>query len=122
MKTPFREIVVALVIGAVVGWFASARLAPERPRWDKGRMLERFSRDLDLTPAQKKEVAGIFTAKRAQLDAVREEMRPRFDAIRASSAREIRKLLDPVQAAKFEKIEAEAQARRQERRGRRSPR
>ncbi len=116
MKTPFREIVVALVIGVAVGWFAAVRFAPERSHrpWQKGQMLERFSRELDLTPEQKTQVAKVFEAKRAQLTALREEMRPRLEAARLSSQNEIRRLLDPAQSEKFDAMEAKAAARRQE--------
>jgi Spy/CpxP family protein refolding chaperone len=119
MKTPFREIIVALVIGAAVGWFAAVRLAPERPHgsWKKGQMLERFSRELSLSPEQRQKVAKVLEAKRAQFEALREEARPRFDAVRASSQDEIRRVLDPAQIEKFEKMESEAQARRREKHG-----
>lgn len=112
MKTPFKEIVIAFLIGGLVGWFAATR-SFERPMHGKrGDLIEKFSRELQLTPAQKEQVRAILEVKRAQFKALREELRPRFEEIRLSSRSEIEKILTPEQIPAFKKMEADWQARR----------
>jgi Spy/CpxP family protein refolding chaperone len=120
MKTPFREIIVALLIGAAVGWFAAVRFAPERPhpRMQKGQMLERFSRDLNLTPDQKTQIGRIFEARQAQFAALKSEMRPKSEEIRSASRAEIKKILTAEQQEAFDRLEAKSDALRKEKRAR----
>lgn len=119
MKNPWKEILIAFLIGMLVGWFAFSRISQDRtPAWKSGKMLERFSRELSLDPGQKQKIAQILEAKRAQFSALREEMSPRFDEIRASSKLEIRKVLTPEQEEKFEKIEARWEERLKKKRAR----
>ena len=117
MKAPRKEILVALVVGVCVGWFAASKFShPPMHDWKNGRMLERFSRKLDLTPDQKEKVAGILEVKREQFLALRSQVKPQFEEIRSSSRAEIRKLLDPVQQEKFDRLQTEREARRKTRR------
>ena len=106
MKTPMRDILIALLIGLTVGWFAAERLSGHHPRHGKGRMIERFSRELKLSPDQKEAVGAILKNKRAQFMALKNEMKPRFEEIRESSKLEIRKVLEADQLDRFEKMEA----------------
>jgi Spy/CpxP family protein refolding chaperone len=118
MKAPLRDVVIALVVGLAVGWVAAERFGEPGPRHARKPMMERFSRELSLTPDQERRIRALMEAKREQFRALHEEVRPRFDQIRRSSKEEIRKVLTPEQAERFERMESEWQARRQKRRER----
>ncbi len=119
MKAPWKEILIALLVGLLVGWFAASKFATpgEGPR--KGQMLERFSRELKLTPDQKEKVGKILELKREQITALRTEIRPQTDAIRNTAKLEIRKLLTPEQLESFNQLEAKWDVQRQKRRAKR---
>ena len=119
MKSPLKEIVVALLIGVLVGWFAASRFEERRGPHKKTHALERFSSELQLTPEQKEKIAQITEAKHEQLTALRGEMEPKFEQIRSSSKAEIRKVLTPKQNEKFEKMETRWEKRWKDRRVRR---
>ena len=52
MKPPTKEILIALLIGGVVGWFAATRSFETRFHHGRphGGMIEKFSRELGLSP------------------------------------------------------------------------
>ena len=117
MKLAWKQMFIAFVSGVMVGvvgarWCASYRV---HHRWESGQfqthMLQRFSSKLKLTPEQRTRVAAILDAKRQKIDALRAEIRPRFEEIRTSTAAEIRQLLTPEQQKKFDVMQAEWQAK-----------
>lgn len=108
MKSPWKEIVIALVIGIAVGWVAADKLDNNRS-WRKGKMLDHFSRELQLTSDQREKIARIMETKRTQFESLRDEMRPRFEEIRRASKEEIRAILTPDQQKLFEKLELRKQ-------------
>jgi hypothetical protein len=84
------------------------------------RMLDRFSRKMDLTPDQKRKVGEIFGANGQKMRGLWDEMRPKFEALRKSTDAQIRGLLNLEQQAKFEEFQKKMDARRkrwEERRG-----
>ena len=103
----------SLILGIAAGWWAGRDLFPRR--WNRGelyqQMLEQFSDRLRLTPDQKRQVNTIFETKKAKMKALREEMRPRFELIRLETQRDLRRLLTPAQQKRFDRMEAEWQAR-----------
>ena len=104
MKTAWRDVTIALLIGIIIGWAAATRLNCPRhfhggPK-QHGDRLERFSQELQLTPDQKEKVSKIFEEKRTQA----------MELARSSKA-EIQKVLTPEQQAKFEKLEAKWKSR-----------
>jgi Spy/CpxP family protein refolding chaperone len=109
MKSPVREILIAFLIGGLVGWFAAARFG--QPSWkhrgfDQGRLVQKFSRELKLTPEQTESVRKIFESKRGQFQAVREETKSKFEQMRQETRAEILKVLAPEQVPAYEKMEA----------------
>ena len=113
MKRAWKQLVIALVLGGGVG-FAAARICPfgKFPHHRRGgqfeqRLLDRFSSTLHLAPEQRAHVATILEAKRQKIDALRAEIRPRFEEIRTSTSGEIRQLLSPNQQQRFDVMEAE---------------
>ena len=122
MKYPWKEVWVALLVGVLIGWFASTRSfegSGHGPR--KDRLIEKFSGELSLTPEQKEKVRAVLEAKREQYRTMREELRPKFDAVRVSSREEIEKLLTPEQIPLFRKMEAEWKERKEKYRRHRRP-
>ena len=120
MKTPWREILIAFVIGGLVGFFAASRCHLDQPHGERkgGQMLEHFSRKLNLSADQKGKVAKILESQREKFKVMREEMRPRFEEIRKTFKAEIEAILTPEQTAKFEKLDAKWVSRRQKMRPR----
>lgn len=80
----------------------------------KERMLNKFSTELSLTPEQKTKVAGIFEAKHKKMKELREEIRPKFEALRKSTESEIKQILTSEQQKKFDVIHAKWESKRKE--------
>jgi Spy/CpxP family protein refolding chaperone len=119
MKLEWKQVVISLligfVLGAALGWLGSQYSEDWRGKDRYSWMLERFSTELDLTPEQKKEIADILEAKRQSIIALRAEIRPRFEEIRNSAREEIRKRLTLEQQEKFDAMQAEWESRREKR-------
>ena len=124
MTRAWMPLVIAFVLGTCVGFTAarcgaSWRFHPHRGSTEmRERMLTRFSSTLKLTPDQRTRVAAILDAKRQKMDALRAEITPRFEELRASTSTEIRQLLTPEQQQRFDAMEAKREAHRKERRDR----
>lgn len=67
--------------------------------WRMGRLLAR----LDLTPEQRSQVDSILALRRRELGRLREEVRPELERIRIATEADLRALLTPEQAARFER-------------------
>jgi Spy/CpxP family protein refolding chaperone len=114
MKSTWIHIVIALLIGIGVGWLGADKFESHRP-WKKGRMMERFSKELHLTPDQAQKVAKIMESTRAKFDTLHDEVRPRMEEIRNSSRQEIRNLLNTDQQKAFDQMNARWEARKKRR-------
>jgi Spy/CpxP family protein refolding chaperone len=90
----------------------SAGASPAAAAKRRGEMLDRMSRDLNLTPAQRVGIDSIMQRTDSALRAVRAEAQPRLTRIFESSRAEISARLDSAQRVKF----AQRQSRRRERR------
>jgi Spy/CpxP family protein refolding chaperone len=115
-----------LVIGAVVIASAIAGAAIDRSlmmhrpamRPDGGRrsppqaleqgrrnaMLERMTKELSLTPAQRAGLDSIFQRTDSSLRAIRRETQPRLQQVFERSIAEVNARLDPAQREKFAKM------------------
>jgi Spy/CpxP family protein refolding chaperone len=76
-----------------------------------GRLLERLTRELDLTDDQRSKVEAVLTARRSRLDALQQDVRAKFEAEQDSLRTEIRAVLTPEQQQKFDEREKELRAR-----------
>ncbi len=117
-----KQLVVACLVGAVLGWGGHAWYAPDiqhrrgegsrgEPEHLRNKMLERFTTRLHLTLAQQRRVTVILEEKRSRIDALRAEMRPKFEEIRSATRAEIRQILTPAQQKEFDSMIAEHEAR-----------
>ena len=121
------SILVGFALGTVFGQWRVQQCFPHSwekrgfpPRGEKemkDRMLEHMSKELHLSKEQKQLVAAIFEAKRPQMMALHEEMRPKFEALRNATQAEIRKLLTPEQQGRADKMEAEMEKHKREHEG-----
>lgn len=124
----WNQVLIAFLIGCLT---TAAVLHCKRKSWHKWggpsrfeRMLDQFSAELQLTADQKAKVAVIFEAKRRAVEALRAEVRPRFQEIHKNAVAEIRPLLTPEQQEKLDVMETrreEERRRWRERRGHSSP-
>jgi len=116
MKIDWRKyapiFLLGLLLGAAGGSLAQRAAARH---WKKGphasRMLEKLGRELQLDAGQKDAAKILLESDRVKFEALHEESLARFQALRAASRAEIRKLLTPEQQAKFDVIAARHEAR-----------
>jgi Spy/CpxP family protein refolding chaperone len=76
-----------------------------------GRLVERLSRDLELTADQKTKIEAILASRRPRLDALQQDARANFDAEQQGLRDEIRTVLTPDQQKKFDEREKELRGR-----------
>jgi hypothetical protein len=116
-KTLLIGFLVGLLAGAGWGaWFGGGRFG----RWDRSerreeRILRHFTQELGLNSEQRSAVGELLRGQREQIRSVREELKPRMDAVRETTRAQIRALLSPEQIEKFEKFEERRRRRREER-------
>lgn len=84
----------------------------ERPPRGPNEYLDRITRDLELTAAQRDSISGILERQRGDIDAIWREVRPRFDSLRTNVRAEMRVLLNPDQQARFDEISRQNDQRR----------
>ena len=77
----------------------------------RGRLIERLSRDLDLTTEQRTKIDAALAASRSRLDAMQNNVRDNFDAERRAIREEIRNVLTPAQQQKFDQVERDSRGR-----------
>ncbi len=88
--------------GALVG-----NSSPEASARRRREMLERMSKDLDLTPVQRAGIDSVMQRTDSALRAVRGEMQPRLKQIFDGSRAAIAARLDSAQRVKFAQRSAE---------------
>ncbi len=117
MKLAWKQIAVAFVLGAVAAFAGVRYLGPHffhrgaGDRHFQERLLQQFTAKLHSSPDQRAKVAAILEAKRQKIDALRADIRPKFEEIRTSTRTEIRQLLSPEQQQKFDVMDAKFEAR-----------
>ncbi len=81
-------------------------------------LLERLSRDLDLSADQRAQLDVVLHASRDRVEQFQREVRGRFDDEQRSLHQEIRKILTPDQQARFDRFVQEGRRGRGPGRGR----
>ncbi len=119
MKLAWKQILVtfsvSLVIGALIGRWQFQTCMQKKWEHHKDRqewIIKKLSKKLELSPEQKLKVREVFEETRPQMEALRAEVAPKFDAIRKSVNRKIRPILNVDQQKKFDEIEARWETRR----------
>ena len=83
-------------------------------RDNKERVFEKMKSNLNLTEQQGTEIRAIIDQSREEYRALRSEISPRYDEVRARARTRIRALLNPEQQQRFDAEIAERDARRGE--------
>lgn len=68
-----------------------------------GVLLERLTRELDLSPDQRIAVEGVLKASRTRVEQLQRDVRERFDAEQRNLRAEIREELTPQQQERFDR-------------------
>ena len=123
-KIVVRSFILGLILGGALsftGLHCYRRHRMDGGLWgrhghfDSKKLLEKFTKELDLSAEQKSQVEKILETNLPKMKALRETVRPQFKAIGESLQSEIRAVLKPDQLPKFNKMAAEYEARRKER-------
>src|SRR5687767_10661771 len=107
-------LIFGLILGAAIGFKVAKGCGP---RWKHGSMIDKFSRELNLTAGQRDKVSAILDDTRQKMSTLREEVSPRVKAIREDSRVRIREVLDPDQQVKFDALEAKWKTRWEKKKG-----
>jgi hypothetical protein len=111
--------VVLFALGAVAGIAADRLLLGARPHGRPGppspaAVVERMTRELELTDAQARSVRGILEERWDALETLSERFEPEAEAIRRAADDRVRAVLEPAQRERFEQRVAEREKRRAE--------
>jgi len=98
---PVMLLVAAFALGAFVGGAATS-LADRSHRHARGpSFIERLSKDLSLTTAQRDSVQAVLDRHQPAMDSLWQRMRPEFESERQLIRTDINALLTPEQQAKY---------------------
>ncbi len=105
--------VIGLSAGMVLGqWSAHHRFYKH---WKHGGMknfmLEKFSRELNLSAEQKEKTKTIFEAQKPKMLAIHQEMKPKFEAVKTETQSQIREFLTSDQSKKLDEMNAKMEER-----------
>lgn len=96
----FGALGLRLMSGRVYG----ARTSPRVQSAGDHRVVNRLTHDLDLTPDQQMQVNDILTGMQGRYNAIRQQMNPQFDEVRAQGREQIRQILTPEQRPKLDEF------------------
>lgn len=123
-KAALPVFVLGLALGAVAGSVAQRSLMRRfmKNGPDAQRMVKHLTRDLSLDEAQRASVLAALEARKPAMEALRTEGDAKFEALRAETNADIRKLLTPDQIVKFDALVAKWEARHKDHHGGPGPR
>jgi len=103
----FVVFVLGIALGAV-GTLVTSRVLADRPRasllHNPAGTLAMFTRGLDLTPDQQKQLEAIFNDMRGQYSALHQKLDPEYEQVRQQGRDRIRGILTPEQRPKLEEL------------------
>lgn len=117
-------VLLVFVLGALVGSWGTGvfyghrleRLGEVSPRGErKGRLLERLTRELELTAVQQAEIAEVIEQRHEALQEFKRLHRPEMEKIREQQHQRIREKLDDGQKDKLDLIMQRLESRRRSR-------
>jgi len=112
-----NQVIISLIVGIALGITIGHPLHRKPFHHHRGKgpmqqhMIDRFSKELNLSAGQKQQVAAIFETTRPKMDALQAEVRPKFEALRKETQSEIKKILTPDQQKKMDAIESRMKER-----------
>lgn len=100
-------VVLVFLLGIAIGalgmhYWGERVWGAQAARSGRTKIVEDLTRDVGLTPDQKKQVEAIVDDTRAKFDAIHEQERPQYDQARHDGRSRIRAILTPEQLPKFE--------------------
>ena len=110
-----------LALGVVSYWFYEVKIAQANtPRHKtaaefRQRMAVKLKEELDLSSGQVEQVRMILDSVGQGFHDIRDEVEPKFEALRQERVEKVMSLLSPEQQAKYERILEERRERRKER-------
>jgi Spy/CpxP family protein refolding chaperone len=120
MNLRLKHVIPAFLIGLAVGasvntWRCSAqRHRSAAPEKRSERLVKRLDKELKLTPEQREKIVHIFAATRERMDALRNQVYPRFEEVRNDTDNQIETVLTPEQLPKFREMRRKWNERRRE--------
>ncbi len=97
--------VVGIAIGALGGRLWAERVSGARAgRYDHTKLVDDLTREVGLTPDQRKQLETIIEEPRAKIQALQEQRRPLFDQTREEARNRVRAILTPEQRPKYEEF------------------
>jgi Spy/CpxP family protein refolding chaperone len=88
-----------------MGFGPATGMGGRRPGGPPAMLVERLTRDLDLSNDQKAKVEAVLTASRTRVESLQRDVHDRFVAEQQSLRDEIRKVLTPAQQQKYDERE-----------------
>ncbi len=77
---------------------------PPPNRHPRSELLDRLDASLDLTGDQRVRVDSVLARREAEMRALRNQVRPRFDSIAGRTRTDLLQILTPEQRARFEEL------------------
>ncbi len=119
MNNPTWKFAAVFILGILLGlaggaWGLRFFMDHRGPKDPTQFFLKKLDRELKLTSDQKPKVAEILNARKAEMDKLQDDTRPKFEAIRKNGLAQIRILLTVDQAAKFDAMVQKWEKRRAE--------
>ena len=124
---PIAGILVVFFLGALAGVMSArfyatfeSRKPHHRPKLEERVefIMKRLTDDLDLSATQQKEIRQIVASTEKKVQSIKDEYVPEIRALHDSSIKEIKTRLAPDQRAELDRLHAEWERRRQERKSR----
>jgi Spy/CpxP family protein refolding chaperone len=117
-RRAYLYFIITFLLGIVVGGAGVLFYGWYGGHWHRGfekqRIVQRLTRELNLTDAQVKQLDQIVDDSMKRFAELRKQFEPQFDAAREESNNRIRQILTPEQLTKFNEM-----VRRFEERGKR---
>lgn len=99
--------VLGIALGGVGVYVVTSRVQAARPQAtlrNPANTMAIFTRDLNLTPDQQKQIQGIFSDTRAHYAELHDKFDPEYMRVRQEGRERIRQSLTPEQRSKFEDL------------------
>ena len=102
----FLVFVLGIALGSVGTYVVSTRVQAARPQAGRNpaNTMAIFTRDLNLSPEQQKQIEAILNDTRARYAEIRKRADPEYEKVRQESRERIRQVLTPEQGPKFEEL------------------